>query len=197
MNDQFQGELAPLAITCTSTDCTNDLHCFKQTRNMKHDEIGHCRECGIDLVAWDRVHERNLGDVRYTFSSLQKELIRHHFWHTEIDQYAINHALRKGRIGIRERVEIELHNKVGVEQPFRDGIQTPKEGNIIYYAQHALACCCRSCLEYWHGIPKGRALEDEELEYLIELVMLYINERMPELKEYGQKVSPIRKTTEK
>ncbi len=38
-----------------------------------------------------------------------------------------------------------------------DGRQTPREGNTIFYAQHATASCCRTCIEYWHGIPKNGA----------------------------------------
>ena len=41
-------------------------------------------------------------------------------------------------------------------RPFRDGYQTPTHGDIVFYAQHALACCCRLCIRYWHGVPYGR-----------------------------------------
>ena len=67
----------------------------------------------------------------------------------------------------------------------RQGRQTPREtsptANIIHYAQHATASCCRRCLEVWHGIPSDRVLLAEEIFYLTDLVMLYVNARMPEL----------------
>ena len=79
--------LEPLKVTCTSSDCESDLHCFKATRQMKaKDAIGQCRSCGVDFVDLDRIHQQNLNDVEYTFDALKHEMIRHHFWHVEIDQ---------------------------------------------------------------------------------------------------------------
>lgn len=73
-----------------------------------------------------------------------------------------------------------------------DGRQTPREGNIVYYAQHALACCCRTCLEYWHGIPKTAELTSGDIDYFTNLIMLYIGERLPNLAQTGEKVPFIR-----
>lgn len=192
MQNKPRSKLEPLKITCTSTDCDNELHCFKKSREMTEEERGICRSCGADLVKWERVHQKKLSDVSYTFEALRHEYFRHYYWHKEIDQRARNHARRKGRSGLRERVRIELAKKVGPAKPFRDGTQTPLEGNIIYYAQHALACCCRTCMEYWHGIQKGVELTDDELDYFVELVMCYINDRMPDLTEYGEPVPHLR-----
>ena len=61
------------------------------------------------------------------------------------------------------------------------------------YAQHATATCCRDCLDYWHGIPKGQPLSDLELDYLAELVCLYIEDRIPTLTENGEYIPPIRR----
>jgi hypothetical protein len=76
-----------------------------------------------------------------------------------------------------------------------DGRQTPWEGNPMFYAQHATATCCRRCLEEWHNIPRGRELTDAEISYCTSLVMLYVNERLPFLTEYGEKVPPVRRNT--
>ena len=46
---------APLDVKCTSADCENELHCFKQLRKMSDEERGKCRYCGADLVDWDRL----------------------------------------------------------------------------------------------------------------------------------------------
>ena len=47
-------ELKPLKISCTSTDCDNNLHCFKSTQQMKRrNEQGKCRKCGVDLIEWN------------------------------------------------------------------------------------------------------------------------------------------------
>jgi hypothetical protein len=191
-------DLEPLDIHCTSSDCENGLHCFRQTRKMAKANIsgsgglnglgGQCRSCGATLVDWSRVYKRDLSDVAYTFTALKYELMRHHFWHVEIDQKAINHARRKGMVGMRIAAEKRLRDSVASEHPFHDGWQTPKSGNAIYYAQHATASCCRTCIEEWHGIPSGRELTEAEIAYLTELVMFYIADRLPSLTRDGEKV---------
>jgi hypothetical protein len=35
-------------------------------------------------------------------------------------------------------------------------------GHPAFAAQHATATCCRSCLEKWHGIIAGKALNEAE-----------------------------------
>ena len=189
-----EDDLKPLNIHCTSSDCQNGLHCFLQTKKMAtENQEGRCRYCGVRLVDWRRVHKKDLADVEYTFTALKYELIRHHFWHLEIDQKAVNHARRKGRDGIRIAAEKRIGKYVGPAEPTFDGRQTPKSDNSIFYAQHATASCCRKCMQEWHGIPIGRKLLDEEVKYLTDLAMLYINERLPFLTKQGEKVPPIQK----
>lgn len=188
--------LQPLKITCTSTDCGNNLHCFRQTRQMKSsNQSGMCRECGAQLVDWSRVHRRDVSDAAYTCEALRFEKFRHHFWHVEMNQRAVNYALRKGRPLLREVAQRIIRSAIGAASPFRDGYQTPREGsgNPVHYAQHATASCCRVCTEYWHGIPQGRDLTPEEVDYLVDIAMEYIDARLPNLKEEPQKVPPIRK----
>ncbi len=191
-------------VTCRSTDCKNNLHCFLQASSKKStDKFGECRECGAGLVDWERVHKRDLGDVKHTFEALKREKIRHHFWHIDInqDQGAVNHALNKGRIDLRKAASHRLRKYVGEvhemsdgkKRPYRDGQQTPYSGNSIYYAQHATASCCRKCIEYWHNIPQGRDLTEDEIVYLTDLVMLYIEEKLPQLTDQAQKTPRIRR----
>ena len=181
--------LPPLEVTCTTTDCEADLHCFKfHSRTMKPSDRGRCRTCGVALVDWSRVHARNSGDIDNTFEELKREFIRHYFWHKDIDDDAETHARRKGRMLLRTAAEKRIRSSVGSAQPFRDGQQTPKTGNVLYYAQHATACCCRTCMEYWHGVPKGRELTNAEVQYFTELVMRFVTDRMPRLPDEPEKI---------
>lgn len=179
--------LPPLKVTCTSTDCEAGLHCFKQKRrkDARTPPSGPCRACGAELVDFERVYQRRPGDVDYTFEALKRECIRHHFWHKKIDEKARNHALRKGRRRLREALATRLQKYVGpsADRLSYDGRQTPMAGNLVFYAQHATACCCRKCIEYWHDIPMDRALTGEEITYLGDLAWRFIMERMPELSE--------------
>lgn len=178
----------PLDIKCTSTDCDNDLHCFKQLKKMTLEQRGKCRACGADLVDWKRLHRRNKGDASHTFEALQHEMIRHHFFHRPVDDTAMRHAQRKGRDQLKDSARERLRKYLAVAEPARDGRQTPLEGNAIYYAQHATATCCRTCLEYWHDIPKGRPLTDAEFDYCVSLVDLFLDEKLPNLADEPIKV---------
>jgi hypothetical protein len=52
-------------------------------------------------------------------------------------------------------------------------------------------------MEYWHDIPKGRPLTEEEISYFTALVMKFVRERMPELTEDGEKIPRRRTAREK
>ena len=187
------GGLAPLAISCTSSDCDADLHCFKASRKLrKENKAGACRSCGLELIDWDRLHDRSLKDVAFTFGELRRELIRHHFWHLAFDQKALNHAKRKGGAALHEAARQRIDTSVARAGRAFDGRQTPRSGNTIYYAQHATASCCRRCIEYWHAIPTDRDLTAEEAEYLTSLVICYLDERLPDLADDPMYVPPQR-----
>jgi hypothetical protein len=115
--------LPPLKITCTSSDCEADLHCFKATQKLaRANKVGACRACGVELIDWRRVHGRSLDDVAFTFEQLRHELIRHHFWHLPFDQRALNHARRKGRVQLHEAARRRIDTSVGQAGVAFDGV---------------------------------------------------------------------------
>lgn len=65
-----------------------------------------------------------------------------------------------------------------------DGKQTPMKNHPVFIAQHATGCCCRGCLEKWHGIPKGRALTEEEKKYVLSVIRAWL-ERLQDNKKSG------------
>jgi hypothetical protein len=64
--------------------------------------------------------------------------------------------------------------RVAAAQPVKDGRQTPYRGHPVFVAQHATATCCRTCLERWHRIPKGRALTDAEVDYAVAVIRRWL-----------------------
>ncbi|MDO5110420.1 MAG: DUF4186 domain-containing protein [Erysipelotrichaceae bacterium] len=80
--------------------------------------------------------------------------------------------------------EVERHAKEIVTKRLalaeipNDGKQTPMrgapKGHPVFLAQHATGTCCRGCLEKWHGIPAGRALTEEEQNYIVRVIMEWI-----------------------
>lgn len=194
--------LAPLNISCTRSDCENDLHCFRRSRRKKRQGKtgavpGACQSCGEERVHWARVHVRDVADVAHTVENLRHEWIRNHFWEAPLPERAVNYALRKGRLRLREAVEHRVRTSVGQssDKLYRDGTQTPIKdiGNPIHAAQHAMAACCRKCIEYWHDIPMERALTDEEVDYLTALLMHFIDRRLPDLPAEPTKVRGVKK----
>jgi hypothetical protein len=181
-------------MTCKSTNCAKNLHCFQQDKQgSKPVAGGKCRECGAELVDWSRVHERNPRDAAYTFSMLRLECVRHEHFHHPLTDHERNYAKRKGRAGMRVAAEKRIRDVVAPAQPFMDGARVKWTGHILNHAQHATACCCRTCIAEWHGIPAGRELTQDEIRYLTDLLCLYVDERMPGLPEKGEKVPCIRK----
>ncbi len=67
-----------------------------------------------------------------------------------------------------------VRKKIGDAYPKNDGKQTPTKNHPVFIAQHACACCCRSCLEKWHKIPKGRELTEKEIKFIVALIMEWI-----------------------
>jgi hypothetical protein len=54
----------------------------------------------------------------------------------------------------------------------------------VFIAQHATATCCRGCISKWHGIEKGRALKEDEVHFVVDLILGWIEGQMNE-KEGG------------
>ena len=179
-------------LSCSSVDCEKDLHCFRRQRPRdKSYRNEKCINCGVNLIDWERLDKRDLKDTGYTFQSLKYEMFRHHYWHIDIDEIAINNAKRKGLEGLRTWAtkRLDKHVRLPSKELFRDGTQTPLNGNVVFYAQHATACCCRKCMEEWHGIDRNRPLTDDEIQYFTELIMLYIQDRLPNLPEQREKLA--------
>ena len=181
------GEIDKLKIKCSSTQCGNDLHCF--TRYMKRAEKkfgkkGVCYNCGDGHIDWERIHKNDINDSKYIFESLNQELIRNVFAEAKIDKEALESAKLKDKQQLREEASKLLKKRIAKYNSYIDSKQTPLgKDNIVNYAQHATGTCCRSCLEAWHNIPKEQVLTDKQLEFCTDLVMLYIEKKIPDLKK--------------
>jgi hypothetical protein len=187
-------EKATLGITCTSTDCdnpANPTHCFKPKKKQPGPQ-GSCRECGADLIDWDRVHERNLSDVANTFTALENETFRHHMLHVDVPDKVRRLALARGIDVLRARTERAVRSALikPRSENVWDGRQTPREtsdsARIQHFAQHATATCCRQCLEYWHDIPADDHLTSDQMDYCIELAWEYVTRRLGPFDTEGQ-----------
>jgi exodeoxyribonuclease V alpha subunit len=86
----------------------------------------------------------------------------------------IDYINDKGMNVVKNHAYDFIRNRIGSSNPINDGKQTPMRGHPVFIAQHACACCCRGCLEKWHHIPKGRELTNDEIDYIVSLLIKWI-----------------------
>jgi hypothetical protein len=67
-----------------------------------------------------------------------------------------------------------IAKRLAPAEPHKDGKQTPYRGHPVFVAQHATATCCRTCLQRWHQIPKGRELNRAERGYVVDVICRWI-----------------------
>ncbi len=105
------------------------------------------------------------------FARLSRSAFRSKFHLAEDDRRYIE---EKGMDTIRAHAESFVNSRLAPASIPNDGKQTPMRGHPVFKAQHATATCCRDCLFKWHGIPKGRALTDDEKSYVVDTIMEWI-----------------------
>jgi hypothetical protein len=106
-----------------------------------------------------------------TLSALAKQPFRARFHLRGRDAATVQ---LRGMEAVRAHARELLAARVAPAAPRKDGKQTPYRGHPVFVAQHATATCCRTCLERWHGIPKGRELTADELDYAVEVICRWI-----------------------
>ena len=112
-------------------------------------------------------------------NSLSKSTFRTSF---KLKKKEVDYITKTGLNKIREHCIDFVNQKLGDAYPLNDGSQTPTKNHPVFIAQHATACCCRGCLEKWHGICKGRELTQNEKNFIVELIMEWIK------REYKEKL---------
>lgn len=80
----------------------------------------------------------------------------------------------KGMDAIKEHAYDFIEKRLAPAYISNDGKQTPMKGHPVFIAQHATASCCRGCLEKWYKIPKGRELTKEEINYIVSIILRWI-----------------------
>jgi hypothetical protein len=83
-----------------------------------------------------------LPDRKRLFERLAASAFRNRFHLSEKDR---KYIFDKGMDVIRKHAEDFVAKRLAPENPENDGKQTPMRGHPVFIAQHASACCCRSC----------------------------------------------------
>lgn len=86
----------------------------------------------------------------------------------------------KGIEKVREHAYALINKRLAPPTIANDGKQTPMRGHPVFIAQHATACCCRGCLYKWHKIPKGVELSNEQKDYIVNVIIKWIEKEVKE-----------------
>lgn len=109
------------------------------------------------------------------FDRLSKSKFRSSFKLKESDKNYVN---EKGLDKIKEHAYDFINKRLKPKYIPNDGKQTPMRGHPVFIAQHATATCCRNCLYKWHHIEKDKELNEKEVNYIINIIMKYIEREL-------------------
>ena len=115
---------------------------------------------------------KNIDEMLY---SLSKSKFRNSFHLKEKNRQYVK---EKGIDKIESHAYDFLRKRLAPAYIPNDGKQTPMRGHPVFVAEHATATCCRNCLFKWYHIPKGRDLTKEELDYIVRIIMAWIEKEM-------------------
>ena len=119
-------------------------------------------------------------DNKDIFTGLSKSKFRSSFHLSKRD---FDYIKSKGIDKVRSHAIDFIIKRLAPMNPINDGKQTPMHGHPVFVAQHATATCCRSCLYKWHKIKNNHDLTTEEIEYIVNLIMDYIDLEINKAKE--------------
>lgn len=110
-------------------------------------------------------------DMDDLFAALSKSKFRSRF---SLSGRELAYFRGKGPEVMKSHARDFVRQRLGPAYPAGDGRQTPLKNHPVFIAQHATGTCCRKCLEKWHHIPQGQPLDDEQIEYILEVIMHWL-----------------------
>ena len=109
--------------------------------------------------------------IKNIFDKLSKSKFRSSFHLKDKD---ILYIEDKGINKIRNHAYDFVTKRLADTSNVTDGKQTPMKGHPVFIAQHATGTCCRSCLEKWHHIRKNKNMTDDDIKYVVDIIMSWI-----------------------
>lgn len=91
----------------------------------------------------------------------------------KLKEKEIKYIEEKGIDKIKEHAYDFISKRLSNKLP-NDGKQTPMKGHPVFIAQHATATCCRTCLYKWHKIDENKELANQQIEYIVDVIMRWI-----------------------
>lgn len=111
-------------------------------------------------------------DTEKLFSTLEKSTFRSSF---RLGEKEVSYLREKGIGTVMEHAGAFLKERIAPAIIPNDGRQTPVKNHPVFIAQHATGICCRKCIEKWHGIPGGHELTEEESDYQLTVIRIWLS----------------------
>jgi len=73
-----------------------------------------------------------------------------------------------------------VRKRLAPAEPKNDGRQTPLKGHPVFIAQHATGTSDRQKLSKFHGIEQGVELSDNDVAYVVDVIIRWIEEQVGE-----------------
>lgn len=109
--------------------------------------------------------------IKNIFDKLSKSKFRSSFHLKDKD---ILYIEDKGIDKIRNHAYDFVTKRLADTSNVTDGKQTPMKGHPVFIAQHATGTCCKRCLEKWHYISKNKNMTDDDIKYVVDIIMSWI-----------------------
>jgi hypothetical protein len=110
-------------------------------------------------------------NLKQLFSRLAKSKFRSGFKLREKERLYLQN---KGFTVIEQHARDFVTQRLAPALPENDGRQTPMRNHPVFIAQHATGTCCRKCLEKWHGIKMGQELTEQQVDYIVSVIMYWL-----------------------
>lgn len=121
------------------------------------------------------MYREKMQTIEEALNKLSKSKFRSSFHLTKKER---EYVMSKGYDIIENHARDFIEKRLAPAYISNDGSQTPTKGHPVFKAQHACACCCRSCLNKWYKVPKNLELSRVQQEKIVKLLMAWINAEM-------------------
>lgn len=125
-----------------------------------------------------------MSTIDEALARLEKSKFRSSF---HLSSRELEYIEKKGIETVRSHGRDFVRTRLAPAEIPNDGKQTPMRGHPIFVAQHACACCCRSCLEKWYKVRRGVTLSESQQEKILNLLMAWIMREVERAKKSAGK----------
>ena len=115
-------------------------------------------------------------NIESLLDSLSKSKFRGSF---HLNKKMKEYVQEKGWDKIRSDARDLITKRIAPKNLNNDGKQTPmRKVHPVFIAQHATGTCCRGCLEKWHHINKNKKMDKNDIDYVVNVIMFWIENEM-------------------